>query len=280
MRANIWVQCSSKLNPDQVRKEKEYWSIEALKHWSIEVSGWRCNLTHKHPTHLHELWGQASSLYHALSTIFRSPRILSTRRHAIQKYLQNFQVIVQNIERYGVEFGNHLTILKYIIEKEGLIHADDFNNFDKDIKQLNKRKARDQFLAISFLLGGTCAKYSQLVADLQNSYILGVDQYPKDVEECYDMMLGYSKVISTATSGSKKIKDLYTTGISFYQSLKSDDNESQDNHINDKVTPGLSGKVFKDVVCYSCNKKGHYANDWPNPDKNPNTNINKGFCMA
>ena len=33
----------------------------------------------------------------------------------IQKYLQIFRVIVENIEHYGGEFGNHPAILKHVI---------------------------------------------------------------------------------------------------------------------------------------------------------------------
>ena len=163
-----------------------------------------------------------------------------------------------------------------------MIHGQDFDALDKDIKLLyyKKKKARDQFLATAFLLGGNRTKYCQLVANLQNSYILGVDQYPKDVEECYDMMLGYSKVIGTSPSNSKEIKDLYTTSMSFYQSSTSKNSDVQTIQSDDEVIPGLSGKVFKDVLCYSCNKKGNYANDCPTMDQTTNSNTNKGFCMA
>ena len=94
------------------------------------------------------------------------------------------------------------------------------------------------------------------------------------------MVLGYSTVISTSPSNSKEIKYLYTTSISFYQSSTSKDSDVQTNQSDDEVIPGLSGKVFKDVLCYSCNKKGHYANDCPTTDQTTNSNTNKGFCMT
>ena len=99
-----------------------------------------------------------------------------------------------------------------------------------------KKKAHDQFLAISFLLGSTRSKYSQLVADLQNLYIMGVDQYPKDLEEAYDMMLSNSSVVASVNPSNKEIKDLYTTGISLYQAPTNNHDTKPPN----KIVPGIS----------------------------------------
>ena len=101
----------------------------------------------------------------------------------IQKYLQIFQEVVENIERYGSKFGYHPAILIYVFDRDGLIYGDDYNDLEENQKTVYKKKAWDQFLATSFLLGGIWSEYSQLVADFQNSYVLGLDQYPKDVEE-------------------------------------------------------------------------------------------------
>ena len=183
----------------------------------------------------------------------------------IQKYIQIFRVIVENIERYGGEFGNHGAILQYVLDRDGLTHGNKFEDLNEEYKIIYKKKARDQFLAISFLLGGTRSKYSQLVADLQNSYIMGVDQYPKDLEEAYDMMLSYSSVVASVNPSNKEIKDLYTTGISFYQATTPTDHHNTEPP--NKIVPGVSGKTSKNIMCYACNMMGHYANDCPDPGK-------------
>ena len=90
---------------------------------------------------------------------------------------------MENIKRYGGKFGQHKAMLQYAIERDGLIQGSNFDELDKEHQRTYKKKARDQFLAISFLLGRNRSRYSQLVAELQNSYIMGVDQYPKDIEE-------------------------------------------------------------------------------------------------
>ena len=94
-----------------------------------------------------------------------------------------------------------------------------YEQMDEDTKKIYLKKARDQYLATSFLLGGTRSKYSLLIADLQNSCILGEDKYPKDLEEVYNMVLSYSPLVGTNNSNERTKKELYTTGISFIKQM-------------------------------------------------------------
>ena len=118
-------------------------------------------------------------------------------------------------------------MLQYAVEHDSLIHGNNYVKLDEEHKTIYKKMTHDQFLAISFLLVGNRTKYSHLVAELPNSYTMGVIQYPKDIEEAYDMMISYSPVIGHTNPGNKKIRELYTTGISFNQA-------QQKNNIMDK----------------------------------------------
>ena len=175
----------------------------------------------------------------------------------IQKYLQIFRIMLDNIERYGGDFGNDNAIVKYVLEREGEVTEEEFTGLSDGAKEVYLKMARDQYLAISFLLGGTRSKYGQLVADLQNSYILGEDKYPKDLEEAYNMMLGYSPLVIPSSLSEQSTKDLYTSGVSFYQIAE----RKGANNSTKRPVPGVSGKVHKNITCYICDNVGHYAND-------------------
>ena len=124
---------------------------------------------------LHELQRLSPPMRNNVSTIFSFSYILPKREVPIQKYLQIFLIIVKNFVWYGGEFDNHPAVSNYVLEQENIISEYELDEVDASLKQIQMKRTRDQFLALSFLLGGTCSKCRQLVADLPNSYILGVD---------------------------------------------------------------------------------------------------------
>ena len=72
------------------------------------------------------------------------------------------------------------------------------------------------------------------------------------------MMLGYSPLVTQSNLLDKSTKDLYTSGILFYQNV-----EVQNRNDKKQVVPGVSRKVHKQITCYVCDNMGHYANDYP-----------------
>ena len=96
-------------------------------------------------------------------------------------------------------------------------------------------------------------------------------------------MLSYSPLVGTSTSSEKSTKDLYTTGISFYQTNGENNTVDKGQH-QLTITPGASGKVFENVKCFACDNLGHYANDCPLQqqmfESDKNQKADKGFSFA
>ena len=199
----------------------------------------------------------------AVPAVFHLSYFLPIQRNYHPKVYSNLQSYSGEYRALQGEFGNHAAILQYLLDRDGLIHGNKFDDLKDKYKIMCKKKARDHYLAISFLMGGTRSKYGQLVADLQNLYIMGVDQYPQNIEEAYDMILSYSPVVVSVNPGKKEIKDLYTTGISFHQAPA----DSHGIEPSNKIVPGISGKTSKNILCYACNTLGYYANNCPGSNK-------------
>ena len=53
----------------------------------------------------------------------------------IQKYLQIFKIMVENIEHHGGEFGNSSAIISYVLEPKGLISEEDYKQMDNNLKK-------------------------------------------------------------------------------------------------------------------------------------------------
>ena len=51
--------------------------------------------------------------------------------------------------------------------------------------------AREEYLAISFLMKSDKKRYGSLLVDVENEYTRGIDSYPKTLSKAYDMLVNY-----------------------------------------------------------------------------------------
>lgn len=65
-------------------------------------------------------------------------------------------------------------------------------------EELDKAEATalDKLLAVTFLLGADKARFQEVITDLDNQYLKGKDEYPKDVTSAYNRLLGWNKNLS------------------------------------------------------------------------------------
>jgi hypothetical protein len=98
--------------------------------------------------------------------------------------------------------------------------------------------SRDKFISCVFLAGVDTKKYGKLKTELNNAYAVGQNNYPKMVESAVTMLSHY----------------MNDKGV----------------HVADEDKGQMALKSFmqrhKNVTCYICGKKGHYANKRPNGD--------------
>ena len=70
------------------------------------------------------------------------------------------------------------------------------------------------------------------MAGFQHTYILGEDRCLKDVEEAHKMMVGHSSITCNNNPTDKVMRDLYTTGVLFYQVANKFNKEEEENGDN------------------------------------------------
>jgi len=178
---------------------------------------------------------------------------------SLHKYFEVFQIMTENIERYGGSFGNHPAYVKESLEKAGLSLDDP--NLTSEVLAEHEKKAQQKFLGISFLLGGRNDMYEDLVVDLENDYLKGNDYFPSSVNDAYQLMANFSK---RKGLGAQQQPGRRNNGIGFMQATATSFLQKSDG-LN--LVPGVDGITHKGVQCWNCKATGHYSNKCPKKDR-------------
>ena len=104
-----------------------------------------------------------------------------------QLYMERFQNIVDVIEHSGGSIGVHPGVVSALASKRTI----DMDTMTTQQKDALEKEAKDMYLAIAFLLNSDRSRYGRLIEDLENSYLLGEDKYPKTVTSAYDILTNW-----------------------------------------------------------------------------------------
>jgi len=192
----------------------------------------------------------------AYVTLFKELRSFYSYRQrehqTLHKYLEVFQVQVENIQRYGGSFGDQTIYIKELMNRDGLKYSE--TGMDAKVTEDYVQQSRQKFMAIAFLLGGRVELYGDLFTDLENDYLKGRDFFPDTVTDAYNLMSNYVQRKAIGHTNRGQVKQ---NGLGFLQTkgkAKGDPNS---------IVPGTDGVLHERVQCFNCGQKGHYSHKCP-----------------
>lgn len=161
-----------------------------------------------------------------------------------QMYLERFKNQVEVIEHCGGTMVEDNLINDYFEAGVDRLTATQ--------AQLNvaRKKAKEAFLSMAFILLADRNRYAKLVEELENDYVKGNDHYPTDLTEAYNLLLHWKHDPRNMMRGLGSGDD----GVTFGQQGNAEDK-------------GKKEKDLSKITCFNCQEKGHYANKCTNKPK-------------
>jgi hypothetical protein len=163
----------------------------------------------------------------------------------LQKSLKRFVNMTQHNQEDLLKYHQRFCARKdVIVEQWG-----EFYPPSKVSKKGDKEAANNQLLAVLFISGVDKRRYGKYIDELNNSFLTGKDQYPRDVDTALTQLLHFQDHSGSNGKGSGEKEESYFGGKSFAQT---------------------GGK--KKFVCFKCGEPGHFARDCSNDDSDNDSN--------
>ena len=147
-------------------------------------------------------------------------------------------------------------------------NLDEYDTATPARKNQMGEESEEKLMALIYLKGANPRKAGELLDDMANEYAMGINKYPKTVDEAIELVGCYKP---------QKPKDKRKSGGGGDKS--SQDGDSGDGTSNDKSFGQQGGKPRNpNIECFRCGKKGHIAKfcTAPNPKSNETSNAQNG----
>ena len=127
--------------------------------------------------------------------------------------------------------------------------------------------------AVAFIKSANKKTYGKLLSTIHDQHSFKIDMYPKTLADAYEMLSSYTHHSSNNNSKSKK-ENKSTNQTSETEESRSApksnvNNNTGNSYLQTEAIVGTDGRLIPHIICFNCNKKGHYADNYPE-----NTTVN------
>ena len=191
----------------------------------------------RHDLNNHKTYAMILSLKN-LFYLYQKPEVSN------HEYLKEFKARVQSMDDYQT----------CVLEKfPCLMEEKMLEKYDKSMDEATQaeiieceKAVKKETMTALFIHGADKIGYGGLKRNLAQNMSMGSNQYPRSMEEALNILNTYSKTTRHQKKGKPTKREDRQAGVAFAQTEKS---------TGDK-------KDIKDVACYHCKEKGHYARNF------------------
>ena len=117
-------------------------------------------------------------------------------------------------------------------------------------ENVTEEVVRQKFVAMAFILNADVKRYGMLWDDLHNNLLKGQDNYPADMQSAVHMLTHWKATTPRRNRSNQSNRAAGRNGMQFVQ------NEN----VKRQPVQGRTGPLRPDIICFRCNRPGHYAN--------------------
>jgi hypothetical protein len=155
---------------------------------------------------------------------------------SVQQYYESFINTVEVIEHCGGDIGTDRSLVTKILGGRDRAIASEAMIVDAE------HQAKNKYLACTFILGADKTRYGRMMEDLENSFTQGVDKFPKNMTDAYNLLVNWKQ----NPQNYMGVVDNTYDGVMFVT-----------NGTKASDTAGFAGK------CWICKEVGHRKNECP-----------------
>ena len=172
-------------------------------------------------------------------------------------HMRNFKDLCQTIEYHGGDIFFDKDMIEYEVED------DTKNNVKKASPKEYRTRIIEKAKAVAFIKSANRKSYGKLLSSIREQHSFKIDVYPKTLSDAYEMLSSHT----IHTNPTKSRKDNRTNTTSEQSNVRSGGDSglgrSDTSYLQTDIVAGTDGRTIEHITCYSCGKKGHYADNCP-----------------
>ena len=180
-------------------------------------------------------------------------------------HMRNFKDLVGSIKYHGGDIFFDKDMMECEVKK------DIKNNIKRAPPEEYRRRTTEKAKAVAFIKSVNRKTYGRLLNNVRDQHSFKIDIYPKTLADAYQVLSAHTTNNNNQSRNKRDSKQVTSNSEGTPTKTNSHGgntgNGMETSYLQTEVVPGNDGRTISHITCYSCQNKGHYADNCPNIDE-------------